>query len=70
MRTSPPTRAGALAVAAFLLAAGSPARAADTAMPENPFFTESPLPYHLPPFDRIKDSDYASLPSSAAWPTS
>ena len=27
-------------------------------MPENPFFTESPLPYHLPPFDRITDSDY------------
>ncbi len=27
-------------------------------MPDNPFFTESPLPFHLPPFDRIKDSDY------------
>ena len=27
-------------------------------MTENPFFTESPLPFHLPPFDRIKDSDY------------
>ena len=30
-------------------------------MTDNPFFTESPLPFHLPPFDRIKDSDY--LPS-------
>jgi peptidyl-dipeptidase Dcp len=58
MRNSTPIRAGALAVAAILLAAGRPARA-DTAMPENPFFTESPLPFHLPPFDRIKDSDYA-----------
>jgi len=27
-------------------------------MPENPFFSESPLPYHMPPFDRITDGDY------------
>jgi peptidyl-dipeptidase Dcp len=26
---------------------------------DNPFFTESTLPFHLPPFDRIRDSDYA-----------
>ena len=25
----------------------------------NPFFGESTLPYHAPPFDKIKDSDYA-----------
>src|SRR6185312_8531146 len=25
----------------------------------NPFAAESPLPYHLPPFDRIKDGDWA-----------
>ncbi len=25
----------------------------------NPFFSESTLPYHAPPFDKIKDSDYA-----------
>ena len=25
----------------------------------NPLLTESTLPYHLPPFDRIKDADYA-----------
>ncbi len=25
----------------------------------NPFFAESTLPYHAPPFDKIKDSDYA-----------
>jgi peptidyl-dipeptidase Dcp len=24
----------------------------------NPFFSESTLPYHAPPFDKIKDSDY------------
>jgi len=29
--------------------------AADVA---NPFFTESALPFHAPPFDKIKDSDY------------
>ena len=25
---------------------------------QNPFFTESKLPFHAPPFDKIKDSDY------------
>src|SRR5256886_12186993 len=25
---------------------------------DNPFLTESPLPYHLPPFDRIKDEQF------------
>jgi peptidyl-dipeptidase Dcp len=28
------------------------------AMPDNPFSQPSTLPYRLPPFDRIKDSDY------------
>src|SRR2546426_4334637 len=28
-------------------------------MPDNPLFSESALPYHMPPFDRIKDADYA-----------
>jgi peptidyl-dipeptidase Dcp len=37
-------------------AAGAPQ--ADPPMADNPFFTESPLPFHLPPFDRIRDSDY------------
>src|SRR2546423_10053814 len=27
--------------------------------PGNPFFSESSLPYHAPPFDKIKDTDYA-----------
>ena len=26
--------------------------------PENPFYVESGLPFHAPPFDRIKDEDY------------
>jgi peptidyl-dipeptidase Dcp len=26
--------------------------------PTNPFYAPSPLPFHAPPFDRIKDSDY------------
>lgn len=26
--------------------------------PSNPFFTESSLPYHAPPFDKIKDTDF------------
>jgi peptidyl-dipeptidase Dcp len=40
--------------------AAAPARAPAAA---NPFFRESTLPYHLPPFDRIKDADY--LPAFA-----
>ena len=26
--------------------------------PSNPFYTESALPFHAPPFDKIKDTDY------------
>jgi peptidyl-dipeptidase Dcp len=26
--------------------------------PENPFYAESSLPFHAPPFDKIKDADY------------
>jgi len=43
---------GAVCAAALLAPkTGSPAD-------ENPFFSESTLPFHLPPFDRIKESDY------------
>jgi peptidyl-dipeptidase Dcp len=52
-------------MAAGVLVAGlsaSPSSvAATTTMefgPSNPFFSPSTLPYHAPPFDRIKDSDY------------
>jgi peptidyl-dipeptidase Dcp len=60
MRKSPLTCAGlgAVTVLAFVL---KPALRADTTadpMTENPFFSESILPFHLPPFDRIRDSDY------------
>jgi peptidyl-dipeptidase Dcp len=34
-------------------------RSAANAPAENPFFAESTLPFHAPPFDKIKDSDYA-----------
>jgi peptidyl-dipeptidase Dcp len=60
MRNPHLPRAGLFAAGAFLIAA-SPAFSADqteSPMPDNPFFTESPLPFHFPPFDRIKDSDY------------
>ncbi len=43
---------------AIALAAGSlPARAANFG-PANPFYAPSTLPFHAPPFDRIKDEDY------------
>src|SRR5580658_7420482 len=60
MRNTPLQRAGLAAAAALTLAA-RPEFGADqpaTPMQDNPFFTESTLPFHLPPFDRIKDSDY------------
>ena len=39
--------------------AESPGPAAETApATENPLLAESTLPYHLPPFDRIKDADF------------
>jgi len=38
---------------------GAPAYAAETDFgPSNPFYAESTLPFHAPPFDKIKDSDY------------
>ena len=53
-----------LASAAGLWLAGVRVAPAETnasaAMPstDNPLLTESTLPYHLPPFDRVKDTDY------------
>ena len=46
---------------AFLAAAlsASPSQAADLAFgPSNPFYAVSTLPYHAPPFDKIRDEDY------------
>jgi peptidyl-dipeptidase Dcp len=47
--------AGAVALAANTL----PAQQATAGFgPENPFYAPSALPFHAPPFDKIKDSDY------------
>ncbi|MGC2197873.1 MAG: peptidyl-dipeptidase Dcp [Terriglobales bacterium] len=55
------SRVGTL-IAAGTMAIGStgtPARAAETDFgPSNPFYALSTLPFHAPPFDKIKDSDY------------
>ncbi len=45
----------ALAAVSFGLAASATAASAPD---ENPFYTESSLPYHYPPFDKIKDTHY------------
>ncbi|MFZ0883063.1 MAG: peptidyl-dipeptidase Dcp [Candidatus Acidiferrales bacterium] len=46
---------GAVAVGSSL----SPANATDTKFgPSNPFYQPSTLPFHAPPFDKIKDEDY------------
>ena len=59
--------ATAAAIGGALMLAGGPApfgpggavdAAEQEAMADNPFLTESPLPYRLPPFDRIDESHY------------
>src|SRR2546423_12371742 len=44
-----------------LLSLSSPMKSShvSAASEGNPFFNESTLPFHAPPFDKIKDSDYA-----------
>jgi peptidyl-dipeptidase Dcp len=41
------------------LPAAEPAASAPSSMTANPLLTESTLPYHLPPFDQVKDEHYA-----------
>ena len=61
MRKSSFPSVGLVAVALFTVIVKSAFGADQTAspMPDNPFFTESTLPFHFPRFDLIKDSDYA-----------
>ncbi|MGB6450908.1 MAG: peptidyl-dipeptidase Dcp [Steroidobacteraceae bacterium] len=49
----------ALLLAGVLVGAPQLGRAAAPAFgPSNPFYRESTLPFHAPPFDRIRDQDY------------
>ena len=48
-----------LAVIVGLLGCATPKQPSQTAVVNSPFAQISPLPYHLPPFDKIKDADYA-----------
>jgi peptidyl-dipeptidase Dcp len=42
-----------------IVSTGLPAYAAESNFgPSNPFYAESTLPFHAPPFDKIKDADY------------
>ena len=54
-------RAGTL-IAACAMVLGSCAKPASPARasfgPDNPFYAASTLPFHAPPFDKIKDADY------------
>jgi peptidyl-dipeptidase Dcp len=48
-------------IAAGVMALGSKPTTPDTNMtfgPNNPFYAPSTLPFHAPPFDKIKDGDY------------
>src|SRR5271170_399369 len=45
--------------ATFMLSSiSAPAQATPAFRPGNPFYAPSTLPFHAPPFDKIKDSDY------------
>jgi peptidyl-dipeptidase Dcp len=48
----------AMAGAGGMGAAGQAVEKTAVFGPANPFYAESTLPYHAPPFDRIKDTDY------------
>ncbi len=49
----------ALLLTGVLVALPQLSRAAEPAFgPSNPFYRESTLPFHAPPFDRIRDQDY------------
>src|SRR5579863_9800571 len=53
------TIATLLSCVIVLIAISKPARAADAKFgPSNPFYAPSTLPFHAPPFDKIKDEDY------------
>src|SRR5580658_2577225 len=46
-------------IASGAIAPGGNSGAADTKFgPSNPFYAASTLPFHAPPFDKIKDEDY------------
>jgi peptidyl-dipeptidase Dcp len=57
MKRAPASMAAAAVAASASLLCG--ARAGTLGLgPENPFYAPSALPFHAPPFDRIKDEDY------------
>lgn len=49
---------GAVALGATTLAIAGEHQGGVTELRRNPLLTPSPLPFHAPPFNRIKDSDY------------
>lgn len=61
MPIASPRLVASLATLFALLGSTGLAGAADSpsAMPPNPLLTESPLPYHLPPFAQIRDEHFA-----------
>ncbi len=58
MRSMKSAMAAAAAGLALAIGAGSLGAAEQEAMTDNPFFAASPLPYQLPPFDRVDDAHY------------
>ena len=59
MRPTSTSMAAAAVAASASLICGGRAGAADLDFgPANPFYATSTLPFHAPPFDRIKDEDY------------
>jgi peptidyl-dipeptidase Dcp len=57
MKRAPASMTAAAVAASASLLCGARAGASDFG-PANPFYAPSALPFHAPPFDRIKDEDY------------
>src|SRR2546423_8240608 len=54
----PGTRLFTLLAAMQIAVIAVPAQNSSPMPADNPFLVESPLPYHLPPFDKIKDEHF------------
>src|SRR5580693_4357989 len=58
-KNSKSSRFYSLSAVLLLSACALSAQTADSSFgPSNPFYQASNLPFHAPPFDKIKDSDY------------
>jgi len=58
IRSSSPRICALLAAMQIAAIAGAAEKNPSPMPADNPFLTESPLPYHLPPYNKIKDDQF------------